>query len=297
MSDFHLDRSQVRRAFARAAKGYEQHDALQRETQALLIDRLDFYLDAPQVVVDVGAGTGRGSAQLKQRYPKAQVIALDLALPMLHQARRRSSWRRPFARLAADALAIPLADDSVDVLHANLCIQWCDDLPRLFGEWARVLKPGGFMALSSLGPDTLHELRAAWADSDQQPHVGRFLDMHDLGDAMLAAGLRDPVLDVSRYTFTYTEPAGLLRELKGLGATNADATRSRGLMGKARYRRMLEAYGKRKTDGRIPATWEVVTAHAWGPPQGQPRRAPDGGEIASFSVDQLRRSRNPRKRE
>lgn len=297
MSDFQLDRQQVRRAFARAANHYEQHDVLQRETQTLLLDRLGFYLDAPQVVLDVGAGTGRGSAQLKQRYPKAQVIALDLALPMLHAARRHCRWRQRFARVAADAMALPLPDDSVDVLHANLCIQWCDDLPGLFREWVRVLKPGGFVALTSLGPDSLHELRAAWADSDQQPHVGRFLDMHDLGDAMLATGLRDPVLDVTRYTFTYSEPVGLLRDLKGLGATNADATRQRGLMGKARYRRMLDAYAKLKLDGRIPATWEVVTAHAWGPAPGQPLRVPGGGEIASFSVDQLRQSRRGRKPE
>ncbi|HVC16424.1 MAG TPA: malonyl-ACP O-methyltransferase BioC [Rhodanobacter sp.] len=291
MNDFHLDRRQVRRNFGRAATTYEQHDVLQREVQAQLLERLDIHPQPPSLVVDVGAGTGRGSALLRERYGKAQIIAVDLALPMLHAARSHLSWRRPFARVCAEASALPLADHSVDVLHSNLCFQWIDDLPALFGECMRVLKPGGLLAFSSFGPDTLKELRAAWAQADRQPHVSRFLDMHDVGDALLAAGLRDPVLDVCRYTLVYSEPRKLLLELRGLGATNADSSRGRGLTGKSHYRRMLQAYETMRVDGRIPATWEVITAHAWGPPVGQPRRVTGGGEIASFSVDSLRGSR------
>ncbi len=290
MSDFQLDPHQVRRHFGRAAGNYEKHDVLQREVQAALIERLDFYTETPQRVVDVGAGTGRGTALLKQRYPKAEVIALDLAVPMLRAARQHNSWRKPFLRVCGEAAALPLSDHSVDVLHSNLCFQWIDDLPALFGECVRVLKPGGLLVFSSFGPDTLKELRAAWAEADQSPHVSRFLDMHDVGDAMLNAGLRDPVLDVFRYTLTYSEPRKLLEELQGLGATNADRSRERGLTGKSRYRRMLAAYETMRIDGRIPATWEVVGAHAWGPPIGQPRRV-GGAEIASFSIDALRGSR------
>jgi malonyl-CoA O-methyltransferase len=290
MTTFELDQQLVRRHFGHAATSYEQHDVLQREVQAALIERLDFYTAMPQRVVDVGAGTGRGTALLKQRYPKAEVIALDLAVPMLRAAKQHSSWRKPFMRVCGQAAALPLADRSVDVLHSNLCFQWIDDLTALFGECVRVLKPGGLLVFSSFGPDTLKELRAAWAEADQSPHVSRFLDMHDVGDAMLNAGLRDPVLDVFRYTLTYSEPRKLLEELQGLGATNADRSRERGLTGKSRYQRMLAAYETMRTDGRIPATWEVVGAHAWGPPVGQPRRGA-GGEIASFSIDQLRGSR------
>jgi malonyl-CoA O-methyltransferase len=177
------------------------------------------------------------------------------------------------------------------VLHSNLCFQWIDDLPALFGECVRVLKTGGMLTFSTFGPDTLKELRAAWAAADGPPHVSRFLDMHDIGDAMINAGLRDPVLDVDRFTLTYSEPRKLLEELQGLGATNADASRARGLAGKSRYRAMLEAYETMRVDSRIPATWEVVTAHAWGPPPGQSRRIPGGGEMASFSISSLRGSR------
>src|ERR1700761_6476259 len=291
MSDFHVDAQRVRANFGHAADSYEKHDALQREVQQLLLERLDFYLQQPERVIDVGAGTGRGSALLKKRYAKAQVIAVDAALPMLRTAKAHAGWLKPFQRVCGEATALPLADHSVDVLHSNLCFQWIDDLPALFGECVRVLKPGGLLVFSTVGPDTLKEVRAAWAQADQQPHVSRFLDMHDLGDAMIAAGLRDPVLDVDRFTLTYSEPRLLLKELQGLGATNADTTRERGLMGKKHYQRMLAAYKTMRRDGRIPATWEVVTAHAWGPPPGQSRRGPGGGEIASFSIDSLRGSR------
>lgn len=290
MSAFHLDRARVRENFGRAAASYERHDVLQRQVQADLLGRLDFYLQAPERIVDVGAGTGRGTALLKKRYPKAQVIAVDLAVPMLRAARTHQGLLRPFLRVCGEATALPLPDHSVDVLHSNLCFQWIDDLPALFGECVRVLRPGGLLAFSSFGPDTLKELRAAWAAVDQHSHVSRFLDMHDVGDAMLNAGLRGPVLDVDRYTLTYSEPRALLKELKGLGATHADAARERHLTGKSHYRGMLAAYEAMRVDGRIPATWEVVTAHAWGPPPGQARRTPEG-EIATFSLSSLRGSR------
>lgn len=292
MSTFRFDRQQVQRAFGRAAASYEQHDGLQRRVQSRLLERLEYYEGNPGCVLDVGCGTGRGAAILKRRWPRAQVIALDIALPMLRAARRRAGWMKPFERVCADALTLPLADRSVDVLHSSLCIQWCEAPRELFEEFARVLRPGGFLAVSSLGPDTLCELRQAWASADNvHPHVSRFLDMHDLGDAALAAGLRDPVLDADLLMSRYQHPRELLRELKGLGATNADAERERGLASKARFARMFEAYETMRVDGQIPATWEVVEMHAWGPPEGQPRRV-GGVEIATFPIEKLRKSKS-----
>jgi len=291
VNSYRFDHAQVRRAFSRAAASYEHNDGLQRRVQSRLIERLDYYQGAPACILDLGCGTGRGAALLKRRWRTAQVIALDLALPMLRAARHHAGWVRPFARVCGDGLHLPLADHSVDVLHSSLCIQWCETPRELFTEFARVLKPGGFMAISSLGPDTLRELRQAWAIADDaHPHVSRFLDMHDLGDAALAAGLRDPVLDADHLMSRYQSPRDLLRELKGLGATNADANRERGLTGKARFARMFDAYETMRVDGFIPATWEVIEMHAWGPPQGQPRRT-GGEEIATFAIEQLRGSR------
>ena len=265
--DERLDLRQVRRAFARAAATYEQHDVLQREVEARLFDNLDYYEGTPARVLDVGCGTARGTARLKKRWRDAEVIALDVSLPMLRQARRHAGWLKAFSRVCAHAAALPLPDRSIDVVYSNLCLQWCDTPRTLFTEFARVLKPGGFLAVSTLGPDTLSELRAAWATADAtQAHVGRFLDLHDIGDAALAAGLKDPVLDTDHITMNYPDVRALLADLKGLGATNADVERARGLTGKARFQAMLDAYDAHRRDGRIPATWEIVTLHACGFP-------------------------------
>ena len=150
--DFRLDRAQVRRAFARAARIYEQHDALQREVGQRLREQLALCENPPQRILDLGAGTGLGAAALARHYPEAHVIALDLALPMLHAARRHAGWRgRRYARVAGDAPQLPFADGVFDLLHSNLCIQWIADPRPLFVELLRVLRPGGFLLLSSFG--------------------------------------------------------------------------------------------------------------------------------------------------
>lgn len=283
MTGKHLDARQVRRAFARAASTYERHDALQREVESRLFENLDYYDGKPQRVLDIGCGTGRGTAGLKKRWRDAEVIALDVSLPMLRAARRKRGWFRPFERVCADGQALPFPDRSMDVVYSNLCLQWCDSPRPLLAECARVLKPGGFLAASSLGPDTLTELREAWAAADpEQARVGVFLDLHDIGDAALAAGLKDPVLDSDHITLDYADVRGLLADLKGLGATNANRGRARSLTGRNRFQAMLDAYETRRRGGRIPATWEVVTLHAWGPPEGFLPRY--GGRETSFEV-------------
>ncbi|HEY7873140.1 MAG TPA: malonyl-ACP O-methyltransferase BioC [Rudaea sp.] len=283
-----FDPRQIRRAFGRAAKTYTRNAALQRKIEARLIERLEYFSGKPVRVLDVGCGPGHGSTLLRKRFRAAQVIALDLALPMLQRV--RPGWRRPLARVCADACALPLPDASVDVLFSNLCIQWIAELPALFAEFRRVLRPGGYLAFSTFGPDTLHELRSAWAAADSTPHVSTFAHIGQVGDALIAAGFRDPVLDVEHFTLRYTVAADLMRELKSIGATNADAQRMRGLTGKAHFRRALDAYEGFRQDGSLPATYEVICAHAFGPDSGQPRRVA-GAEIATFSVDALRGSR------
>ena len=283
-----LDMHHVRHAFGRAAATYDAHAVLQHEVEQRLLERLEYVESAPARVLDVGCGTGNAALALRKRWQAAHVVALDLALPMLR--RIRPGWLHPLARINADARALPLADASVDVLFSNLCIQWIDDLPALLDEFRRVLRPRGYLALSTFGPDTLHELRAAWAQVDRAPHVGRFADIARIGDALMRAGFRDPVLDAERFTLTYADAGALMRELKAIGATNADAARPRGLTGKSRWRAMLDAYEPFRSDGVLPATYEVIYAHAWGPEPGQPRRG-RGGEIASFPIDKLRGSR------
>jgi malonyl-CoA O-methyltransferase len=302
-----LDLIRVRRAFGRAADRYDAVAVLQHEVEAQLLERLEIlatppeqllaqaraagiappFKAAPTRILDVGCGTGRASAALQKRYPKAEVIALDMALPMLREARKQAGWWRPFRRLCADARALPIADQSVDLLFSNLCLQWIENLPGVFAEFRRVLRPGGWLMFTSFGPDTLTELRQSWAAADEAAHVNVFLDMHDVGDAMLAAGFRDPMLDVERFTLTYRDARQLMRELKAIGAGNADSARPRGLTGKSRMQRMLDRYEGFRREGVLPASYEVIFAQAQAPDGTQPRRTADG-EIASVSVDSLR---------
>lgn len=305
-----LDQIQIRRAFGRAAVSYDEHAVLQAEVGERLRERIDDDTAfAPARVLDVGCGPGRGTAALRARYPQAEVIALDLALPMLKKARGGSgsllggpyattstqpgqkSDSDPFlALVCADAQALPITDASIDLVYSNLCLQWCEDPGLALDEFRRVLRPGGLLLFSTFGPGTLHELRSAFASVDQAPHVSRFVDMHDIGDALLATGFRDPVLERDDFTLTYTDARTLMRELRAIGATNADTKRARSLTGKAHLQRVIAAYETFRHDGVLPATYEVVYAHALAPAPGQPRRTPSG-DIASFSIDQLRGSR------
>ncbi len=291
-----FDTKHVRRAFSRAASGYHAAAALQQEVGKRLLESLD-YLDGrqPQVVLDVGSGPAHATAVMKKRWPKAQVIALDLALPMLAEAKKQAGWWRPFARVCADARALPLADDSVDVIHSNLCLQWVEDLPAVFAGFRRVLKPGGLLLCSTFGPDTLVELREAFAHADDTAHVSRFAPIAQFGDALLMAGFRDPVLDRDLFTLTYDDLPALMRELKALGATNAMHERRHTLTGRGRFAAARDAYEPlRNADGKLPSSWEVIYAQAWAPEPGAPIRE-NGHDIAAvpLSAIPIRRKQHP----
>ena len=286
-----LSRRAVRAHFGRAAGSYLAAAALQNAVEDQLLERLDAIKAPPQRILDIGCGPGRGALALRRAFPNAQIVALDFALPMLAQIPVKSRWN-PFAeaaihRVAGDAAMLPIARECTDVLYSNLCIQWCLDLAALFAEWRRVLKVDALVAFTSFGPDTLMELRQAWAQVDQGAHVNRFLDMHDVGDALLRAGFKDPVLSTERYTLSYPSVRALLAELKAIGATNALHARRGGLGGKTAMAQMLRHYPV-DADGRVSATYEVVFAQAYAPAPGAPIRT-QGGEIASVPISAIRR--------
>ena len=278
---FRLDRPGVRASFDRASASYEAAAVLQARVADELLSRLEPFSFSPGIVLDVGAGTGRMTGALKKRYRSALVVALDLSPGMLHEAKRHQQLFRRFERVCGDATRLPVADASVDVVVSSLMLQWCDPPDPAFAEIRRVLKPDGLFAFSTLGPDTLRELRSAWAEADGDPyaynHVNHFTDMHDVGDALMRAGLSEPVLDVDRLQLTYPDALALMRDLKAIGAHNVTAGRPRGLLGRARLQRMQDAYETFRRDGRLPATYEVVYGVAWGA-AGRPASAMVGGE-------------------
>jgi len=286
-----LDASWVRRSFDRASSTYDAAAVLQGEVRDLLLERLDLTAVEPRVVLDLGAGTGRASRSLKRRYRRAQVLAVDAAFGMLRAAAAQNSWFRPFARVCADASRLPLSSGSVDLILSNFMLPWCNP-DQVFAECRRVLKAQGLLSFTSLGPDTLRELRAAWAQVDSHTRVGHFIDMHDIGDALVRAGFSAPVLDVERYTLNYRDVRGLAADLKAVGARNATAGRLRGLTGPRKFAAMAAAYERHRRDGRLPATYEVVFGHAWAP-AGTARPV---GRQQSFSVEEMKRQLRARPR-
>ena len=298
---FRLDPRSVRHAFERAAASYDASAILQREVGQRMAERLALVKLQPLAILDAGCGTGDALSELSARYPEAFLVGLDLAYAMLDAARRRAaathvSERSLFARLlgtralarrdpalvCGDACRLPLASGTVDLVWSNLTLQWINDATAAFGEFHRVLRTGGLLMFTTFGPDTLKELRTAFAGIDSATHVSRFIDMHDVGDMLVQAGFADPVMDMDTITLTYTDAKTMMRELKAIGAHNATVGRPRGLTGRARWSRVLAALEAFRRDGRLPATYEVVYGHAWKP---EPRFAADGRAVVRFQRD------------
>jgi len=295
-SAYALDRPWVRRSFDRASATYDGAAVLQAEARDLLLQRLDLTDLSPRVAIDAGCGTGHAGRALKRRYPGAEVIAVDFSLGMLRAARRQQSWRRPMSRLCADVERLPFADATVDLILSNFMLPWTR-AEETFREFRRVLAPRGLLTFTTLGPDTLKELRAAWAEAgrrfnDAHIRVSRFLDMHDVGDALVRAGFTEPVLDVERYTLKYADVRALARDLKAVGSRNAAHGRLKGLTGPRKFKAMQAAYEAFRIDGRLPATYEVVFGQAWAPVA--PRAF--AGTAAEFPVADLRRQLERRRR-
>jgi len=181
--------------------------------------------------------------------------------------------------VCGDAEKLPLRGAGVDLVWSNLALQWLNDPRPALAEFHRVLRIGGLASFTTFGPDTLRELRAAFAEVDRRTHVSRFLDMHDIGDVLVQCGFADPVMDMETITVTYADATVLMRDLKAIGATNATAGRPRGLMGRAHLRRLTAAFERMRSNGRLPATFEVIYGHAWKP---EPKFTDDGRAIIRF---------------
>jgi malonyl-CoA O-methyltransferase len=248
----------ARRAFDRA-RAFESACFIHDEARTRLLARLELMRIEPKVAVDLGCATGRGAAALAVRYPGARVLAVDSSTRMLRAAAGAGENVRV---VGGDATALPLRGGSVDLMLANLVLPWCRP-DRLLAEAARVLTDGGALSFATLGPDSLQEIRAAFAAVDDRIHVHAAFDMHDLGDLAVAAGLAEPVLDVDRIAVTYADVAALVRDLRAMGAVNVAGARRRGLTGRRRWGRFVERL-PRGGDGRFPVTVELILGQAWG---------------------------------
>jgi len=272
---YHIDKARARASFGRAANTYDAAAILQKQVREEMLSRLDLVMLNPHTILDAGCGTGLGSHALQKRFAKSQVVSLDFALPMLQKTRSTNPNNsligqvKNFLRgtkqnlLCADIESLPLANASIGLVWSNLAIQWCNDLDAALQEFQRVLQPDGLLMFSTFGPDTLKELRIATNTQSGVTSVSRFLDMHDIGDAMVRAGFSAPVLDVERFTLTYDDVKSVMRDLKSIGAHNATDGRARGLLGRGFLQNLEAIYEQFRTNGKLPATFEVVYGHAW----------------------------------
>lgn len=282
MNEFEIDKKAVRRSFSKAATQYDAAAVMQREVCTRMLERLDYIIQKPSSILDVGSGTGWGTRQLGERYPAAQVVALDIALGMLQASRGTSSWwRKLFAGntrdyVCADMEALPLKVNSMDMLWSNLAVQWANNLPATFAEFHRVLKVDGLLMFSTFGPDTLKELRIAFNGVDGYNHINRFTDMHDIGDMLVSSSFADPVVDMEFITLTYSDVKAVMQDLRSIGAHNSTVGRASGLMGRKAWNTVLENYERLRRDGRLPATFEVIYGHAW---KTAPKKIADGRAI------------------
>lgn len=278
---YHLDKQRVAKSFSRAAKSYDSVARLQRQVGQNLLNFLpdDLFSNnlstnnvCPNQILDLGCGTGYFIAPLANKYllgkhSDSELIGLDLAQGMLVQAIQTNaklaatnieqnfsvSW------LCGDAENLPLADNSVDLIFSNLAFQWCEKLFVLAAEIARVLKPGGTLAFTSLGSKTLCELRESWAEVDDYVHVNHFIPSDNWQQDISQAGLTIQHFDVDHCQLDYRDLRHLTDELKGLGAHNVNSGQNKGLTGPEQIRALIQAYEKyRNTDGQLPATWEVI---------------------------------------
>jgi len=280
-----IDKHAVRRAFDRAAATYDGAAVLQHEVCKRSLERLDFIRHEPARILDAGSGTGNAWSGLAQRFPQAQIFALDLAPGMLRHARGSQPWHRRLlgripAPICGDLEQLPLAGASIDLAWSNLALQWVNSLPQAFAEMRRVLAPGGLFLFTTFGPDTLKELRAAQPDSGA-PRISRFIDMHDIGDMLVKAGFADPVIDMEMFTLTYGSVREVMRDLQAIGASNANTARSRALSGRAWLSAVERNYEMLRRDGSLPATFEVIYGHAWKP---VPRTGPGGRPVIDIRV-------------
>lgn len=300
-------KQQVRDSFNKAAETYDAFAIVQREVCERLLERLDYIKVEPQMILDIGAGTGQGTQGLALQYPDAHIISMDIAENMLLKNRQKIQTQSSLAEkvknlfkakqtvqfVCADAEQLPFADASMDMIFSSLTIQWCPDLSRLFNEFRRVLKPGGLLMFTTLGTETLHELRASWAEVSDKIHVNHFADMHDIGDALYNVQVENPVMDNDTIVLNYQSIKQILVELKAVGAHNQNTGREKALTGKNRLQAMYKAYEKFRTEEGYPVTYEVLYGHAWNPTTPMQKTQSDA---TSISLAQLKSTLGSRER-
>ncbi|WP_058451215.1 MULTISPECIES: malonyl-ACP O-methyltransferase BioC [Legionella] len=278
--------TEICNAFDKHAMEYEKAAKVQNEIGERLFERLHYLKIAPRYVLDLGCGTGIFTPQLKKHYPQAEVIGLDLSYTMLKQAKKKQKWRCRWPLINADMVSLPFGDGVFDLVFANQVVHWAQPFSAVIRELNRVMNLNGCLMFSTLGPDTFKELKQSWSLVDNYAHTNDFMDMHDIGDCLLAEHFLDPVVDMELLTVHYSSLKQLLQNLKAQGVRNINPARNEGLTGKKAWQTFELAYqALRIPQGKCPLTYEVVYGHAW---KGRQHRMEKGTETL-IPISQIRR--------
>ena len=270
-----LNTKLIRRRLEKTADTYASHSIVQKEIAHRVLERLDYIKQTPERILDMSLHGVDSEALLRKRFPKASYIAAMPFMAGLQQ--RKSHWFRSLRSLCMPFDCIPLQAGSVDFIFMNLRLLWSHDWPLLLRECRRVLMPKGMLLLTSLGPDTLIELRHAFVDSQQRPAVHSFIDLHDIGDVLVGAGFENPVMDMERLVMQYSSFTSLVTDLRLTGSQYAAGHQSLGLTTPRQWQLLAEHYPK---NNRLlyPATFEIIYGHAWAGEQ-LPQKTTETGEI------------------
>ena len=264
----------VQRRFDRAAERFDSADFAHAHARDGLLARLEPLEVSRGLMLDLGAATGSAAFELARRYRKSRVIAIDAAYGMARRVASRRRWLSKVHAVQADARALPIPDHTVALVFSNLLLPWIANPDTLFSEVSRVLAKDAPFIFSALGPDSLKNLGDAFESAGLEPRINAFPDMHDLGDGLVRAGLRDPVLDVDRLTIDYSSARSFFNDLAATGARNALAARKRSLLSRRRFEAALERLGSTFT-----IELEIVYGHAWGSGKGRDGVRIDAGQI------------------
>ncbi len=254
-----IDKTKVRRSFSSAVETYDGLATLQRKVGLDLLAKVSSD-ELNNRVVDIGCGTGFLTQELLHRTSADQLIALDIAMPMLQFT--RTKLKHSVNYLCSDAEFLPLLNGSVDSLYSNLALQWCQNLTALFNNFNRVLCREGRVYFSTFGPGTLQELKKSWAEVDEFTHVNNFYSDTELYHSLQNTGFKDIQIEVKCYQSNYQTVLQLMRELKGIGAHNVLSGRYKKTTSKHRMQKMINSYEKYRVNGYIPATYEVIFVSA-----------------------------------
>jgi malonyl-CoA O-methyltransferase len=257
----------IARKLKRATTTYDSAAIIQQEIESRLLERLDFIKLEPKRILNLGSKTGTGSNALLKKYPQAQIINLEITEEMLNFSKTNFPSAQ-YSYLCADTMHLPLKNQSIDFVFSNCAVHGFLESQYLFKEIQRILKPEGLFLFSSLGPDTLQELRASFAMIDQYEHVYPFMDMHDIGDRLLHTPFGDPVMDREILKLHYHSVEELLQDLKLTGSQYIQSSQNRGLGPKNTVEKLKSAYEQyRNADNLLAATFEVIYGHAWAIPE------------------------------